>query len=328
MDALSVRVATVLAVVWGLAVAAPTGAAPYRYERDGVWLDLDSRPSLLEGWHDSMRVRIGRDGRGLQQFRRGRWVHSIDDNAIEGLWSHAQWVRTGDRRHLRRAERLAGWLVRGQRTRSGLYPLYWSYNVTEGLGSPLWLRPGWYGANVQGEALSLLTRLYRATHERRYLRQARRALRPFLKPTRHGGVVSKFLDTDLPFYEGYASLPVRVHTLAHMLYAMIGLYDMSDLSPAARRLFRGGLVTVDRALPYYDDGQGRTLVWLLHLTDPPRRVTAQSGYFQEALVAQVRALASVRPSTILRTYRDAWASELAEICVNPAEQCAFPHTSG
>jgi hypothetical protein len=112
MGALSVRVAGVLAVVCGLALAAPAGAAPYRYERDGVWLDLDRRPSLLEGWTDSMRVRVGRDGRGLRQFGRGRWVHSINDNAIEGLWSHAQWVRTGDRRHLRRAERLAGcWLA-------------------------------------------------------------------------------------------------------------------------------------------------------------------------------------------------------------------------
>lgn len=315
--------ATVLAVVCGLALATPAGAAPYRYERDGVWLDLDRRPSLLEGWTDSMRVRVGRDGRGLQQFTRGRWVHSIDDNAIEGLWAHAQWVRTGERRHLRRAERLAGWLARGQRERSGRYPLYWSYDVTQGLGSPLWLRPGWYGANVQGEALSLLTRLYRATGERRYLRQARRALRPFLKSKRRGGVVSRFLDTGLPFYEGYASLPVRVHTLAHMLYAMIGLYDMSDFSPAARRLFRRGLATVDRALPYYDDGQGRTLVWLLHLTDPPLPAVVQSGYFQEALVSQVRALASVHPSPTLRTYRDAWAGKLAEICVDPAEQCAY-----
>ena len=67
-----------------------------------------------------------------------------------------------------------GWLA-ASGTRSGLYPLYWSYNVTEGLGSPLWLRPGWYGANVQGEALSLLTRLYRATGERATC--ARRAAR-------------------------------------------------------------------------------------------------------------------------------------------------------
>ena len=103
---------------------------------------------------------------------------------------------------------------------------------------------------------------------------------------------------------------------------------MSDFSPAARRLFRRGLVTVDRALPYYDDGQDRALVWLLHLTDPPRTVLAQSGYFQEALVAQVRALASIHPSPVLRTYRDAWASELTEICIDPVEQCAFPHTSG
>ena len=325
---MTVRLATCVAILCTAAVAAPAAAAQYRYERDGVWLDLDRRPSLLEGWNDSMRVRVGRDGRGLQQFSRGRWVHSIDDNAIEGLWSHARWVRTGHRRHLRRAERLAGWLARGQRERTGLYPLYWSYNVGEGLGRPLWLRPGWYGANVQGEAVSLLTRLYRATGKRRYLRQARLALRSFRRPVGRGGVVSTFLDTGLPFYEGYATLPVRMHTLAHMLYAMIGLYDMSDLSPAADRLFRHGLATVDRALPYYDDGQGRAVGWLLHLTDPPRPAGAVSGYFQEALVSQVRALASINPSRPLQQYRDRWAGKLAEICVNPVEQCAFPHPSG
>jgi hypothetical protein len=327
MSAVSVRLAACLTLLGVLALATPAGAAEYRYKRAGVWLDVADRPSVVEGWTDTTHIRLRKDGRGLEELVRGRWVYAIDDNMFAGLWEHAQWRKTGKRRHLRRAERYAGYLAKGQEARTGLYRLEHSYNITEGLGRPLWLRPGWYGANAQGEAISLLTRLYRATGKRTYLRQARLALRPFLKRTSKGGVVSEFLDTGLPFYEGYASLPVRVHTIAHMLYAMIGLYDMSDLSPRAARLYRRGMRTVERALPVYDGGQGRALLWLVHLTDPPRPVSSQSGYSQEGLVSQVRALASVHPSPVLRTYTDQWERELTAICVNPLEKCQFPHGS-
>jgi hypothetical protein len=325
MAAVSVRLAACLTFLGVLALAAPAAAAPYK--RAGPWLDVLDRPSVIAGWTDTTHIRMGRDGRGLQELVRGRWVHAVDDNMFAGLWEHGQWLKTGDRRHLRLAERYATYVARGQEPGTGRYRLHHSYNITQGLGRPLWLRPGWYGANAQGEAISLLTRLYRATGKRRYLRQARLAMRPFLKRTRDGGVVSEFLDTGLPFYEGYASLPVRVHTIAHMLYGVIGLYDMSDLSPTAARLFRRGMRTVDRALPYYDSSSGRALLWLLHRTDPPRPLSYQSGYSQEALVDQLRALESVHPSQTLSTYTDRWESVLPGICVNPLEKCQFPHGS-
>jgi hypothetical protein len=328
MSAVSVRLAVCLTLLGVLTLAVPAGAEAYQYHRGGAWLDVKKRPSLLVGWSGPSNggIRLRADGRGLEELVRGQWVYAIDDNMFEGLWQHGQWRKTGKRRYLRRAVRYASYLKKGQERGSGLYRLEHSYNITEGLGREMWLRPGWYGANAQGEAMSLLTRLYRATGKRDYLRQARRAMRPFSKRTSEGGVVSEFLDTGLPFYEGYASLPVRVHTIAHFLYAIIGLYDMSDLSPKANRLYRRGMRTLEAALPYYD-GQDRAHLWLLHVTDPPRPLSSQTGYSQEALVEQMRALASVHPSPALHTYLDKWEHQLTALCVDPAQKCQFPHGS-
>jgi hypothetical protein len=327
MDAVPVRIAACLMLLAALALAAPAGAAEYRYKRAGPWLDVQQRPSVLVGWSGPALIRPRKDGRGLEEFVRGRWVYAIDDNMFEGLWQHGQWLKTGKRNFLRRAERYAGYLKKGQQRRTGLYRLEHSYNLGEGTARDLWLRPGWYGANAQGEAISLLTRLYRATGKRDYLRQARLALRPFTKPTSDDGVVTEFLDTGLPWYESYATLPVRVHTIAHYLYALIGLYDMSDLSRRADRLYRRGMRTLEQALPYYEIGADRALLWLLHVTDPPRPVSGQSGYSQEGLVSQIRALESVHPSPVLRTYLDRWEHQLTALCTNPQQRCQFPHGS-
>jgi hypothetical protein len=85
--------------------------------------------------------------------------------------------------------------------------------------------------------------------------------------------------------------------------------------------------TLEQALPRYEIGADRALLWLLHETDPPRPVSGQSGYSQEGLVSQIRALESVHPSPVLRTYLDRWEHQLIALCTNPQQRCQFPHGS-
>jgi hypothetical protein len=103
---------------------------------------------------------------------------------------------------------------------------------------------------------------------------------------------------------------------------MIGLWDMSDLSPAARQRFREGMHSLDLALPYYDLGD-RVAVWVLHLADPSRPVRPISGWGQEVMMPTMRALASVRRDRPLARYTQRWTRQLTQICSNPVEQCAF-----
>lgn len=303
--------------------------AKYRYDRAGASLDYAMRPSLLKDFSPLARFRIGPDGQGIYEvYPDGRTYFDPIDSAVYGLWNFTRYVTKGDQGHLRQAERAARWLRNRQDSVTGAYEVPYAFDVgarSDGTHD-LILSPPWYGANVQGFGLMLLSRLYRTTHRRAYLRQAKLALRPLSKPMGQGGVQAPFLDTGDVFFEGYATLPVPVDTLAHHVDATLGLYDMSDLSPLARRLFSKAMWTLEVALPYYDrPAEGRTAAWLAHVTDPPRPLATLNGYFQETLVAVLRALDSVHPDPRVRRYYLAWNSQLAQICVSPDEGCFFRH---
>jgi hypothetical protein len=320
-----------LALVAGLTlIGSPEPAgANYRYHRAGAFLDYAKRPSLLKDFSPFAKFRIGPPGQGIYEvYPDGRTYFDPIDSAAYGLWHLTRYVEAPRRAHLRQAERAARWLRNRQNPLTGAYEVPYSYDAggrTDG-SNHLVLSAPWYGANVQGYALSLFSRLYRITHRRAYLRQALLALGPLSKPFGQSGVQAPFLDTGETFFEGYATLKVPVHTLSHHVHALLGLYDVSDLSPRARGLFEAAMRTLVVALPYYDlPAQGRTATWLAHLTDPPRPVFPLAGNHQEVLLAFLRALASVRPSPALRQYLRRWNAQLGAICRAPAEGCFFRH---
>jgi hypothetical protein len=318
-----------LAVAAGPASAAlppapDVASTSYRYHRGGEYLDWGLRPSLLVAPAravGTLRLRKGR----IEEVAEGRYRYSAADNAWQGLWEYSRWRRTGKRAHLAKAVGYANAVMAGLDRRTGRYLYHFTAVVSPGEnGSPdLVLRPPWYGGMTQGVASSLLSRIYRVTGQRRYLRAARLGLEPLRKPFGHGGVRATFLDTPLVFFEGYDE-PVKIHTLAHFVDVLVGLYDMSDLSPLARRLFDQGMRTLPVALPRYDLGD-RVAVWLAHLTAPTRAVEHQSGYFQEQLLGGLRGLESIRPSPTLHRYLIGWDAQLPAICENPQEYCFFRH---
>lgn len=293
------------------------------YRSAGAYLDYAARPKPLNWPSAGRSERFVDPQRGIRVVTRGLGIdtYSAVEDAVYGLWHFSQWTRSRDPRFLREARRAAGWLSRKQ-GRDGTFRYNFEYSL--GGDPPLVLRPGWYGAISQGLAASLWSRLYRVDHRRDYIRRARLSLRPFTKPAGRGGTASTFLDTDLPWFEGYATLPSKVHTLGHFLPALVGLYDMSDMSPTARSLFERSIRTLPRALPYFDTG-ARTTPWLAHLTAPVRPVETTAGTFQEQFVAELHALDSVRPNASLRAYRDRWERQLRVICRDPAELCQLPH---
>jgi len=320
------RTAPLLALLALLALA-PAAAAEYRYDRAGAYLDYAKRPSLMNGFAAGFAHYEIDDQEGVVEIWKdgSRYTASVHD-AVYGLWHLSRYYETGRKAHLRRAEDAAGWLARKQDPETGIYWVGYPYDLdgAETDASYVELTPPWFGSNVQGLPISLLTRLYRETGDRAYLRQARKALEPLRATKAHGGVQTEFLDTGRTFFEGYATLPIRFHTLSHHVQTLVALHDMADLSPAAARLFERGMRTLHLALPLYDlPEQGRTATWLLHLTDPPRSVAVLNGFFQEFMVAELRALDSVHPDPVVRRYERRWDEQLAKICADAAEGCFF-----
>jgi len=118
--------------------------------------------------------------------------------------------------HVRMFLRSADWFVRQQDRRGG-----WSVPVKRRLAAGrLRLAPGWYSAMAQGQAMSVLTRAYALTGDRRYLDCARRATALFDVPSTDGGVLASLFN--LPWYEEYPTVP-GTFVLNGFIYALVGL---------------------------------------------------------------------------------------------------------
>ena len=90
------------------------------------------------------------------------------------------------------------------------------------------LQPPWLSAMAQGEGISVLVRAWVLSGEENYLAQARRALEPFTRSLKDGGVRS-ILDDGSPFLEEYPTHEPS-HVLNGFLFALIGLVDLWRIS--------------------------------------------------------------------------------------------------
>lgn len=208
-----------------------------------------------------------------------------------GLANYSLWHRYHELRRWRAAKRAADWLLRTQ-TRDGAWPYRFDHTAPGG-GR---LRAGWTSALAQGQALSLLGRLYRHTRDRSYLLAIRRGLRPLRRHVNRGGV-ARWHHGGLYFEEYSTARPDFV--LNGHAQALLGLYDVDDLAPAARSLFRRGVRTLVGALPEFDGGDV-SLYSLSHRVAPP-------AAYNEPIRVQLRALARITGETRITRYAAKWS---------------------
>ncbi|KAL7057649.1 hypothetical protein AAHC03_016601 [Spirometra sp. Aus1] len=169
----------------------------------------------------------------------------------------------------------ADWLVKNQNQADG----GWRVGTRRYFTDELVLQPGWCSAMGQGQAISLLVRVFHYTRDHRYLRCAVKALAPFMRPIvagsdSHPGACSvrtHFLDQPgLPWFEEYPILP-SVFVLNGFIYSLIGLFDLAHTSledtlpdheelskniGKSEILFNEGLNTLVHVLPLFDSGSG------------------------------------------------------------------------
>jgi hypothetical protein len=214
-----------------------------------------------------------------------------------GLWAYGSHDE-------RSATHVADWLLAHQSRRGT-----WNYRFDADLnGGEQRIRSPWISAMAQGQAMSLLERVYRLTGERRYLRAAVQALAALQESVARGGVRRCFRgDCRLPFFEEYPT-PQPTYVLNGFMFTLIGLHDLASVAPHsdAQALYDDGRRTLIAALPDYDrDG--------LATYDLSSRKCAAPIY-QVIHVYLLRTLNSIERSAILAAYADRWESHLLRGC--------------
>jgi len=246
---------------------------------------------------------LKQQGRGRSAKRAGLRIREIKFSG------HAQVtnITLSGSEHLRQFYHGADWFLQHQDSRGG-----WPSQVTFNKGSKKYpgaeeIKPGWYGAMCQGQAMSVLVRAFLHCREERYLAAAQRALGPFTASSNESGVRAEF-PGGLPWYEEYPTNP-PTFILNGFMYSLLGLSDLASAtqqmgqegevttpagqSDLAGDLYRAGLSSLLTLLPLYDSGSG-TFYDLRHFTMKTAPKGARWDY-HSTHINQLLVLATLEP---------------------------------
>ena len=218
----------------------------------------------------------------LRRFveRPGHYLWGL--NAERGLACYERWLEGDGEQWLDGARAAADVLVQYQ-TPSGAWLQV----------EPFWhtfvLEPPWASALAQGQAASLLVRVFLETREDRYAEAALRALDPFAVPTSEGGV-SASLGGHL-FPEEYPTQPPSFVLNG----AILGLWGQRDVAVGladsrVARAFEEGVDTLAANIHRWDTG-----CWSLYDLFPHRIANVASPGYHAFHVTQLEATHLLAP---------------------------------
>ncbi len=158
----------------------------------------------------------------------------------------------------------------------------------------------WRSAMAQGEAVSLLVRLFRETGDESFASSALAALAPMRKTLSDGGVATE-LDGG-PWFEEYPTTPPS-YVLNGAIFALWGLRDaavgLND--DAAGREFDEGTRTLARNLSRFDSGW-----WSLYSLYPHKVRNVASSFYHDLHINQLEAMGKLCPLPEFESTRLRW----------------------
>nr|BAQ35468.1 heparosan glucuronate 5-epimerase [Lissachatina fulica] len=197
----------------------------------------------------------------------------------------------------------ANWLVNNQDSAGG-----WPTSIGMKTGENIELKPGWYSAMGQGQAMSTLVRAYNLTAHKYYLDTAVRALHLYELGSDVGGVRARFLG-QLDWYEEYPTTPTSTFVLNGFIFAMLGLYDVMKTADGegqrvAEKLWMSGLHSLKVMLGMYDSGTG-TLYDLRHIINHEQPNRARWDY-HTTHIALIQEMAIIDGDPLFDTTAKRW----------------------
>jgi len=159
-----------------------------------------------------------------------------------GLAEFSRYIKTSDKKYLVSATKSGDWLLRNQ-----LLDGTWANNfvIDRQINGYQPLKAPWVSAITQGNAISLLARLYQETNLTTYLKAAQQALLIFEIPISGGGIRVDINNSEA-WFEEWTHTEGALYTLNGHLFALVGLYDLYQAygDPIAKKHFDSGELAV------------------------------------------------------------------------------------
>ncbi|MBK7378250.1 MAG: hypothetical protein IPJ03_04500 [Ignavibacteriales bacterium] len=191
----------------------------------------------------------------------------------------------------------ADWFVHNAVKVNSWYSWQLQFDLKDyGLYSP------WYSAMAQGEAISVLTRAYSLTGEKKYLDLCEQSIGAFFVKVKDGGFLNYF--QDFRIYEEYPS-PIKTNgVLNGFIFSLFGLYDLYlvNKNSLAFQLFTDGIHSLKNLIKFYDSGHWSRY----YLFDYPK-VYHSSFTYHEIVINQLKALYFLTNEDIFLSYSMKWA---------------------
>ena len=151
-----------------------------------------------------------------------------------------------------------------------------------------------YSSMAQGEAISLLLRIYQETGEQKYLDATQKAKDFMLLPLEKGGT-TKYLDDEVLFYE-YTNEPL---VLNGWIFSIWGIWDYVKFfnSEEESLILKKTLASLEKKLADFDIGY-----WSKY--DEHKRIT--SPFYHRLHIAQLKVMYDLTGKQIYLEYAEKW----------------------
>lgn len=195
-----------------------------------------------------------------------------------GLGAFDLWLLENKEIYLNKAILCAEWAIKHQKNDGSWSTFFYVYPDNP------------YSAMPQGEAVSLLLRIYKETKEEKWIVAAKKAVDFMLKDVKSGGV-AKRVNNKLYLLE-YTHLPI---VLNGWIFAAWGLYDASKFWDEYKMEFEQTVDTMIELLPKFDNGY-----WSLY--DLGGMIT--SPFYHNLHIAQMEAMYMITKNSVFLNYQE------------------------
>ena len=217
------------------------------------------------------------------------------------LSEYGFFISTHKKSHLETAKRICDWLLDSQDVEDGCW--YYKYDYVHEPTLFL-LKAPWASAMAQGQAISLLTRMYITTKDNKYLAAAIKATTMLNIPISSGGLASDLWGHTV--YEEYPTIPYSI-TLNGFMFCALGLYDISLLTEDKHvaELWHNAKNTLTFMVPLYD-GDIMSIYCLSHVTmgNVKRQWADRYHYIH---ITMLQCFESFMPNPTFEFYIKRWA---------------------